>query len=472
MLKITKRYLLKVPILLLVLCNRKRGPAFLRALLSVFHEDSVRGGDEAKLFHNEDLNQDTNSSNWGRYIYNDRRDRPEEEKVWYDLLVKSDESINDLIHFWRQFCLNWPILTEDLQKLSKVTNLRDMTAGGEGAPLNAFKSEHPILFECLEAVFGTMMSNSRLCEQIHGMMRHGLRSTVGMDQADHQRMYSTGTDYNMKEEMRTAEYGDSNEYRSKNKKASFHSKTKPQLIRLSEQLIERSKGLVGIVESLVGADKAPSIREVNKDGRRKRDSDNLDKQMRDEDGKISRLTRKQLDFNDVARMATQTELTNDKTFTSNTTIIYWREKMEQMKKQQYWKVLHPIDQYMATQQAADDSFIHFREWLHPKDFVPPTSRTAALKPILKYLRIATIMEKRIFDFVTELGGFKDKAVKRTDIWFLFMRPSGASMAEEIIKPVKVAVVGTCKHIDKHYTYTSRVAVDDVSDGDSEEEDDE
>ena len=46
-----------------------------------------------------------------------------------------------------------------------------------------------------------------------------------------------------------------------------------------------------------------------------------------------------------------------------------------------------------------------------------------------------------------------------------MRPSGASVAEEIIEPVEVAVVGTCKHIDTHYTYTARVAVDDYPEED-------
>ena len=153
--------------------------------------------------------------------------------------------------------------------------------------------------------------------------------------------------------------------------------------------------------------------------------------------------------------------------------------MKQMNIQQYWKDLNPLDQYMKTTQAAnDDSFIHYREWLHETDFVTPTSRTAALRPILKYLKMATYMEKRIFEFVTGLGGFEDKAVKREDIWFLFMRPSGASEAEEIIEPVEVAVVGMCKHIDKHYTYTARVAVDDypeeedVSDGEGEDDNDE
>ena len=64
------------------------------------------------------------------------------------------------------------------------------------------------------------------------------------------------------------------------------------------------------------------------------------------------MTRKQFDINHVARMVTETELPNDKTFTSNATIIYWRERMEQMKKQQFWKYLHPLDQYIETTRAA------------------------------------------------------------------------------------------------------------------------
>ena len=46
------------------------------------------------------------------------------------------------------------------------------------------------------------MSNSRLCEQIHGMMRFGLSSTIGMDQSDAIQTYATGTDYDMKRERR------------------------------------------------------------------------------------------------------------------------------------------------------------------------------------------------------------------------------------------------------------------------------
>jgi len=60
---------------------------------------------------------------------------------------------------------------------------------------------YPLLFECLEAVFGSMMSNSWLCEQVHGMMRHRLRSAIGIMQANHQGIYATRIDYGMKEEQ-------------------------------------------------------------------------------------------------------------------------------------------------------------------------------------------------------------------------------------------------------------------------------
>ena len=47
-----------------------------------------------------------------------------------------------------------------------------------------------------------MMSNSRLCEQIHGMMRHSLNPGIGMDQADHHRQYISTTGFEMCEERR------------------------------------------------------------------------------------------------------------------------------------------------------------------------------------------------------------------------------------------------------------------------------
>ena len=46
--------------------------------------------------------------------------------------------------------------------------------GGEGVSLVNFKTDFPVLFDCLCSVFGTILSNSRLCKQVHGMMYHAL----------------------------------------------------------------------------------------------------------------------------------------------------------------------------------------------------------------------------------------------------------------------------------------------------------
>jgi len=91
--------------------------------------------------------------------------------------------------------LNSKYLTKDLQKLSvSLENSRGK------APLLKFKYEYPVLFECLHAVFGLMMSNSRLCEQIHGMMRASLRSGTGMDEADARRSFASSLGYHLKQE--------------------------------------------------------------------------------------------------------------------------------------------------------------------------------------------------------------------------------------------------------------------------------
>ena len=154
-------------------------------------------------------------------------ERPNDKKMWYNLLTQSESNINDLIHYWRQFYLNWPVLTGDLQHLTKVaapTNDQPPTDKYVSS-LVEFKKKHPVLFECLYAVFWAMMSNSRLCKQIHGMMRHGLNPNIGMDEANHHRQCSSSTNYEMNEARRVL--GDaSGKSREEQKNAVKRSKTK------------------------------------------------------------------------------------------------------------------------------------------------------------------------------------------------------------------------------------------------------
>ena len=210
-----------------MLTNRKRGPSFLRAALSVLHEKSNR-------VPGVELINDP-GGDWGLYTITNGDERRDGEKLWYNLLTQSESNIDDFIHFRRQFCLNWPILTGDLQRLSKVaapTNTHDPAPTSDPtdkyvSSLVEFGKKYPVLFESSYAVFGATMSNSRLCELIHGMMRHGLNPNpnIGMDEADHHRQYSSSTNLEMNEARRVL--GDASEKsREEQKKAVKHSKTK------------------------------------------------------------------------------------------------------------------------------------------------------------------------------------------------------------------------------------------------------
>ena len=151
--------------------------------------------------HHEELSpspliHEPQSSKWGQYIYTDSTMRPADDKRWYDLISSCHE---DIIHWWRQFRLDSTCLLRDLQYLSNNTR---GVQGKNIAPLLAFKEDFPILFECIYAVFGLMMSHSRLCESVHGMMRHYLRYDIGMDQIDAQRSHMVTTEYEMRERRR------------------------------------------------------------------------------------------------------------------------------------------------------------------------------------------------------------------------------------------------------------------------------
>ena len=83
--EITKRYLLKPHILLLMLTNQKRGAPFLQAVLSVLNNYySDRVANDVALVNDAE-------GDWSRYIYDDKADRPQDKNEWYNILTKSEK---------------------------------------------------------------------------------------------------------------------------------------------------------------------------------------------------------------------------------------------------------------------------------------------------------------------------------------------------------------------------------------------
>ena len=259
-----------------------------------------------------------------------------EDSRYYNILRNE---IDDVVHWWRQFCLNWECLVSDLQRLSKVyvTN-----ADSNDTYLVTFRKEFPILFECIEAVFGLMMSNSRLCEQIHGMMRKVLRLGTGQEEADKHRAYSTGTDFEMKEERRAMVPGKKN---VKRRKAKRHSSTKAQHIQHSKQLCERSKAFSLVAEPLFGGEKVPSRRQVHTAGRRAKDKELSQQQMNVLMKKRDRSRRDELTLQDVLREAKTLKPTNDLVLQSTDETIERRIRVKEMAVVKFWDKMRDKRQY-------------------------------------------------------------------------------------------------------------------------------
>lgn len=309
--------------------------------------------------------------------------------------------------------MNYPILVGDLQKLTKVSAVEEVEAG-EGAPLVKFKTEYPVLFDCLYSTFGTFLSNSRLCEQVHGMSRHNLRTQVGMEQADHQRIYCTTIDYEMKEGRRNINC-DAEDFKGKKRKAAKHSRTKAQLHLLSKQMCDRACAFVADVEGSDLGESLPSISSIKKKGRRAMDQENLDKQMMREEERAGQLRRKHLTPVDVATMAAETKLSNDTKYVSDEALIRWHERVPQLLVQSWWDV--PAKEMNARFRLAGDVFVHW-----PHDHIDPDTiktKTAKLKMIKDHVRWCNERLKIMNDQVQKIGSFHP-SVHESDIKSFFV----------------------------------------------------
>lgn len=283
--------------------------------------------------------------------------------------------------------MNWPILTADLQKLSQA--IPNSNGGNQGAPLLHFKTKYEILFDCLEAVFGCMMSNSRLCEQTHGMMRHGLRTSVGMEQADNQRAYNMNTGYKLNEQRRKLVLDSKGKVQERVKKSAKHSATKNQLEFLSFQINEHSRDyaeLVAMEDGLLES-YCPSNSEINRNGRRVQDKENLQRQIEQEKASASRLTRTHLTIDAIEDLAASTRLTNDVLFVKDSLVVEWRPKVKNMLVKKFWGKLRDKTQFMEVYGIARKCLIH----IHMDTVAPKiesiTSKTKALSVIGSYVSI-------------------------------------------------------------------------------------
>ena len=484
LIKMSTKYLLQAPIVFLCLCHHQMGPSLLRAMLTILHENPI-DEDVDCLIH------DADSQKWGVYKYDSENTvRPPSEKKWYDILSKQPK---DVVHWWRQFGLNKECLIDDLQRLSSQINVTPAS----GPPLKRFQSKYPILLECLHSVFGLMMSNSRLCEQVHGMMRHGLRASIGMEQADAQRSYATSIDHEMKQQRRAM----SNDNREKRRKGIDHDKTKLQQQKLSSQLLDRLGSWLGKAMALLERPDhgIPTVTAIIKSGRRVQDKKLLEKQVEAEKAKTANLTRDELTVDMINEAASMTELSNDKLMKMGEDRLQLRLKIVEIYVQKFWKEIAtpagvPAHRHIMNIAWKSFPYLHMmvfrnkgatryqlvttlREHTYDTSTIikPISTKTELFKNIGSYLSKVKATSKLINEFMYGENNSPKRAPKRdrlieiSDLLaiFKFLRIVDTAWEgnEDTCQPEELTLIGAFNHIDEHFTYTK-----DQNDDDSDDED--
>lgn len=465
LIEMSERYLLRAPIILIIMTNAQEGPSFTRALLSLLYEHMIDEGDMVGTI----LFDDFESPDWGTFKYDDES-RPDDEAMWYNVLLCHKD---DVIHWWKQIGLTNECLTLDLQRLSNATRMPHQS-DSEEALLLVFKRQYPTLFECLHAVFGLMMSNSRLCEQIHSMMRQRLRKDIGMDQADAQMGYLTKDSYELREQRRKHPSSETGEPPAKKrKKARDHNKTMSQVLMIGHQLDEKlTSWLVEAKALLAEPDNGiPSITDIMVKGRRVQDKNNLKKQMDAEKKKASRLRRTKLTANDLRNEAQSLELTNDNMLKMGKERLEARARMTQLATVKFWKSIPD----KTPQQLLDlarksmpffDSIVN-NPWKNPpkkppKKKLPKTmSKSNAEKLISQYISITKSASSHIIALLYGEGETQvkksERLVSKEDIMFHFglykLEDDAWDHVEATPEASRKALESFCS-INSHYTITA------------------
>ena len=386
-----------------------------------------------------------------------------------------------MVHWWRQFGLNSLGLVHDLQRL---------TRGPTGAiikknpPLIHFQQMYPVLFECLHAVFGLMMSNSRLCEQLHGVMQHNLRSGTGMDEVDARQTYCTGRRYEMRQERRNM-VSSSTERPTKKFCGVKHSKTKEQIEFLSHQLVREVAVFERQAKELLNTanNGIPSANELNILGRRNQDKDRLELQIRAEREKSANNRREVLTLEVVREEAGKTELSNDKVMRLGEEKLDCRMKIAEMSTKKFWEkdlvIPEGRSQAQFIMNTAWKSFPMMHAIVYRGiDAKPDRTKGTVIKSVGEYLRKAKYVAKSIVQFMYGKPGTATMTPKRErylqegdilHIFRYFRVVDGAFDANgDKVELAALTTLSSFKTGDAHYTYTLK-ATDNSHDSNEEQE---
>ena len=112
-------------------------------------------------------------------------------------------------------------------------------------PLQEFKSRFPIIYDAFDSIFRLMPSNSRIMEQLHGILRESIETNDTIQFTNAQARYSSNCYESRKERKKViekkGEFKGHDQIKGKHTGGVKHDRTKEQLVMLGKQAMERKK---------------------------------------------------------------------------------------------------------------------------------------------------------------------------------------------------------------------------------------
>jgi len=320
-----------------------------------------------------------------------------------------------------------------------------------------------------------MMSNSRLCEQMHGALRHGLRSEQGMDEVDARRDYEVVFGYLFKQERREK---DLNSREAKRQKVSHkHDNTKDQLVMVSAQLTKYLPQWLKEAEELLQQPNhgIPSVTEIKNNGRRSQDKKNIAIQLEAHIEKAATLTREKLTFDAVKLEADNTTPSNDNLLRMGEERLQCREHICNITTKKYWVELEMNGKrpnFRVLWLSAVKSFPHLLPFHrggvqiptpHRDNITVIRNKTTATNIIGSYISMAKKVTKLICHFChgtdSSSQNFvpkRDRQFQQNDLleWLNFVRVVDVSdTPNAIVENAASTCLSAFHTVDDHYTYT-------------------
>ena len=173
------------------------------------------------------------------------------------------------------------------------------------------------------------------------MMRFGLLSSIGMDQADAQQTYATGPNYEMKQERRETAMDTMPEPPTKKYRRVKHNHTKVQQRQLGAQLLERGKEFAESAKSLlaVPGHGIPTVTEIYIAGRCVQDKENVKAHVAAENKKVANLTREKLTSKKVKELTGAMQPSNDAVMRLGDERLITKIQLAELSLLKYWKGL-------------------------------------------------------------------------------------------------------------------------------------